>query len=81
MNFPRYLYNNKCFVRAEMEAVGWIWACDSSLEPSRHKNDHVINLFWYGHVARPQRAKIRFLLHKAALNGHFEACIANMNCR
>ena len=26
--------NNKCFVWTEMEAVGWIWACDSSLEPS-----------------------------------------------
>ena len=22
-----------------------------------------------------------FLLHKAALNGSFEACIANMNCK
>ena len=43
----------------EMEAVGWIWACDSSLEPSWHKNDHVINLFWFARAARPQRAKMR----------------------
>ena len=29
----------------------------------------------------PQCAKMHFLLLKAPLNGCFEACIANMNCR
>ena len=64
-----------------MVPVGWIWPCDSLLEPYCHKNDHVINLFWFARAARPQHAKMCFLLHKAARNGRFEACIANMNCR
>ena len=58
---------------------GRIWACDSSLEPSCPKNDHVINLFWFACAARSQYVKMYFLLHKT-LNGRFEACIANMYC-
>ena len=71
------LYNNKCIVTAVLAPGGPMRACgcDSSLEPSCHKNDHVINLFWFGHATRPQLAKMSFLLHKAALNGRFEACI------
>ena len=54
-------------------------ACDSSLEPSWPKNDQGMNRFWFAR-ARSAR-KCVFLLHKAALNGRFEACIANMNCK
>ena len=51
---------------------GWIWACDSSLEPSQRKNDRSIENFCFTHAARPQVAKMCFLLHKLAPNGHFE---------
>ena len=60
----RYLYNNKCNVRAILAPRGWIWACDGSLEPHWHKNDQGMNLFWFARAARPQRAKMCFLLHK-----------------
>ena len=76
-----YLYNNKCFVTGIWAPRGWIWACDSSLELSRPKNDQGMNFFWFARAVRPQRAKMCFLLHKEALNGRFEACIAIMNCR
>ena len=56
-------------------------ACDGSLEPSCYKNDHVMGTFRFARAARPQCAKMCFLLQKAALKGRFEACIANMNCR
>ena len=59
--FPgKNLYNNKCIVTAVLALGGPMRACDSSLEPSCHKNDHVINLFWFARAARPQRAKMCF---------------------
>ena len=76
-----HLYNNKCIVRYVSEAVGRNWACDSSLEPSWPKNDRFMRNFRFARAVRPQRAKMCFLLHKAALNGRFETCISNMNCR
>ena len=39
---------------------GWIWACDSSLEPSCYKNDHVMGNFRFACTARPQCAKMYF---------------------
>ena len=60
---------------------GWIWACDSSLEPPRPPYEHMMAARAPACAARPQCAKLCFLLHKVALNGRFEACIANMNCR
>ena len=54
-----YLYNNKCFVVSLSAALGWIWACDGSLEPSCYKNDHVMGTFPFARAARPQRAKMR----------------------
>ena len=67
--------------RSVLDDRGPIWTCDSSLEPSCYKNDHVMENFCFTRSARPQCVKMCFLLHKAALNGRFEACIANMNCR
>ena len=55
-----------------------IWACDGSLEPHWHKNDQGMNLFWFARAARPQCAKMCFLLHKAPLNSRLEGCNANM---
>ena len=55
-----YLYNNKCFVRYVSQAVGWNWACDSSLEPSWPKNDGSTENFRFARPARPQRAKMCF---------------------
>ena len=57
---------------------GWIWACDSSLEPSCHKNDRIMGEFRFALAARPQCAKMCFLLHKAPLNSRLEGCNANM---
>ena len=37
---------------------GPIWACDGSLEPSCHKNDHVMGKNRFARAARPQRAKM-----------------------
>ena len=45
-----YLYNNKCFVVCRCAALGWIWACDGSLEPSCYKNDHVMGTFRFPRV-------------------------------
>ena len=42
-------------------------ACDGSLEPSCYKNDHVMGNFRFARSARPQCAKMCFLLHKAPL--------------
>ena len=55
-----------------------IWACDSSLEPSCHKNDRIMGEFRFALAARPQCAKMCFLLHKAPLNSCLEGCNANM---
>ena len=37
-----------------------IWACDSSLEPSCHRNDRIMGNFRFARAARPQRAKMCF---------------------
>ena len=76
-----HLYNNKCFVRVISVALARIWACDSSLEPSCYKNDQVMGENRFAHALRPQCAKMRFLLYRALLNGHFKAYIAKKNCR
>ena len=47
-------------------------ACDGSLEPSWHKNDGSMENFRFARAARPQCAKMCFLLHKLAPNGRFE---------
>ena len=39
---------------------GWIWAWDSSLEPSWPKNDGSMKKFRFARPARPQRAKMCF---------------------
>ena len=76
-----YLYNNKCNVRSVLDVRGLMWACDSSLEPSCYKNDHVMEEIRFARAARPQCAKMGFLLHKAVLNFRLEVCIAYMNCK
>ena len=76
-----YLYNNKCFVEGRSGPRELMRACDTSLEPSRLPYDQVMETNRFARAARPQCAKMCFLLHKVALNSHFEACIANMNCR
>ena len=73
--------NKNHFVKSRWAVCGCMRVCDTSLEPYCHKNDHVINLFWFARAARPQCAKMCFLLYKAVLNGRFQVCIANMNCR
>ena len=45
-------------MRAILVPRGWIWACDSSLELSRRKNDQGMNLFWFARAAQPQRTKM-----------------------
>ena len=77
----RNLYNNKCFVMVRSAALELMRACDGSLEPSCYKNDHVMGENLLTRAVLPQCAKMCILLHKAVLNGCFEACIANMNCR
>ena len=58
------------------------WAWDSSLEPSRPKNNLCEDVFCSRtpHACSSAR-KCGFLLNKAVLNGRFEASITNMNCR
>ena len=56
-------------------------ACDSSLEPSCHKNDQVMGENWFARAGRPQCAKMCFLLHKLAPNGRFETCTVRKSCR
>ena len=57
------------------------WACDSSLEPSWLPYEQSMGEICFARAVRPQRGKMCFLLHKAALNGRFEACIAIINSR
>ena len=57
------------------------WACESSFEPSCYKNDQVMGENRFARALRPQCAKMCFLLHRALLNGRFEAYVAKMNCR
>ena len=72
------LYNNKCFVVCLSAAPELMRACDGSLEPSWHKNDGSMENFRFARAARPQCAKMCFLLHKAPLNSCLEGCNANM---
>ena len=73
------LYNNKCIVGNVWGVCGLMRACDSSLEPSCYKNDHVMEEIRFARAARPQCAKMCFLLHKAVLNLRLEVRIAYMN--
>ena len=63
IGFKSYLLGYNIYIIINVRSGGVcgryarIWACDSSLEPSFLKNDHVINLFWFVRAARPQRAK------------------------
>ena len=66
------LYNNKCFVRAISDSLARNWACDSSLEPSWLPYEPSMGEIRFARAARPQRAKLCFLLHKAALNSRFD---------
>ena len=68
----RHLYNNKCFVVCRWAARELMRACDTSLEPPRLPYDQVMEQNRFARAARPQRAKMCFLLHKLAPNGHFE---------
>ena len=63
---------------ALLDAPELMRACDGSLEPSWHKNDGSMENFRFARAARPQCAKMCFLLHKAPLNSCLEGCNANM---
>ena len=65
---------------AVLDDCGPILACDSSLEPPRPQNEHMMDARAPARAARPQWAKMCFLLHKVVLNGRYESYIANMNC-
>ena len=43
---------------AFLESFDWIWACDSSLELSCYKNDHIMGEIRFARAARPQCAKM-----------------------
>ena len=76
--FPIYhtMYKNH-FVRVIWAMCGCVRVCDMSLEPSRPTNEHMMDARAPAGAVRPQCVKMCFLLHKAALNGLFEASIAN----
>ena len=78
-HFEAYLYNNKCFVVGRCAHRELMRACDTSLEPSSHKNDQVMRQNRLARALRPQCAKMCFLLHKAVLNLRLEVRIAYVN--
>ena len=67
----RHLYNNKCYVVSRSDPRGRMRACDTLLEPSRHKKIRVRAFFVRARRAPAVRENV-FLLHKAAVNGRFE---------
>ena len=50
---------------------GCVRVCDTSLEPSRHPHERTPDACAPAAAARPQMAKMCFLLHKSAPNGRF----------
>ena len=62
------IYKNH-FVVCLMAVCGCMRVCDTSLEPSWTPYERIIGAFCELRAARPQFAKMRFLLHKAAING------------
>ena len=62
---------------SRLAVCGSMRVCDTSLEPSWTPYERMIGRFCAARAARPQYAKMRFLLHKAALNGRFKARIAH----
>ena len=53
---------------------GWIWACDSSLEPSYYKNDHIMGENRFARAARPQGEKMR----SDHYIGHFKTTVLRL---
>ena len=77
IGFKSYLLGYNIYIIINVRSGGVcgryarIWACDSSLEPSCHQNDHVMGENRLARTARPQCTKMCFLLHKTALSGRF----------
>ena len=58
--YSRNLHHNKCFVRYVLAPSVRIWACNSSLELSLHKNDYFIRNFRFARTATLGRENVFF---------------------
>ena len=56
-----YLYNNKCFVGDVWGVCGLMRACDSSLEPSCYKNDHVMEEIRFARARSAQKCVFYYI--------------------
>ena len=74
------IYKNLSVLRF-WAVCGCVRVCDTSLEPSWHPHKRMPGALAPACAARPQLAKMCFLLHKAALNGRFEKKIEKKSCR
>ena len=60
---------------------GLMRVCDTSLELSWHPHERMPAARAPACAARPQMAKMCFLLHKSATNGRFETWTEKKSCR
>ena len=77
------IYKNH-FVGIRWAVCGCVRVCNTSLKPSRPPYERMMEAIRFARAARPQCAKMWFLLHKTALEGRFKTWnikISYMSCQ